>query len=80
MCIPCVMCGACMELDQSADRPQHETVCPDCGRPVAEDDICCPSCHTLLPLNVLSRRKTQRATPTAEPAEFRGLNNRSLLR
>lgn len=54
MCIHCVMCGACMGL-QEGDPAQYEHVCPECGVQVAESDISCPACHTFLPHNARAR-------------------------
>ena len=46
MCIPCVMCGACVDPDNAVDL--EEGVCPDCGEPVPDDAVSCPSCYTFL--------------------------------
>ncbi len=56
MCIPCVMCGACMDLDESADL-EPETTCPECGLPVSPSDISCPNCFTILTTNVFLKRQ-----------------------
>lgn len=66
MCIPCVMCGACMGLQEDAPA-QHECTCPECGMPVAASDFSCPSCHTFLPLNARAKAaaaKTASSTDT----------------
>ena len=46
MCIPCVMCGACVDPDNAVDL--EEGVCPDCGEPVPDDAVSCPNCYTFL--------------------------------
>lgn len=56
MCIPCVMCGACMDLD-ALDNLEYETSCPECGQPVSPSDISCPNCFTLLTANVFLKRQ-----------------------
>lgn len=63
MCIPCVMCGACMGLDDDFALGMHETECPECGHPVAETDISCPFCYAFLPMNAKER---QRQSPEQE--------------
>ncbi|MBC2890369.1 zinc ribbon domain-containing protein [Gordonibacter massiliensis (ex Traore et al. 2017)] len=45
MCIPCVMCGACMDGDGTAAADGR---CPACGEPVAPDAVSCPKCFTFL--------------------------------
>ncbi len=45
MCIPCVMCGACMADAAGAARDGR---CPACGAEVAPDTVSCPECYTLL--------------------------------
>ena len=57
MCIPCVMCGACMDSSKLAADLQYETSCPECGCAVSQDDISCPQCPTLLSTNVLLQRR-----------------------
>lgn len=47
MCIPCVMCGACMERCEDGDAAKG--VCPECGREVPPDAFSCPSCYTFIP-------------------------------
>lgn len=47
MCIPCVMCGACMEESQGGTA--FDGTCPACGESVDADMISCPICFTLLP-------------------------------
>ncbi|RDB60507.1 hypothetical protein C1878_13705 [Gordonibacter sp. 28C] len=45
MCIPCVMCGACMD-GNGADVDDGR--CPACGEPVPDDALSCPHCFTFL--------------------------------
>lgn len=59
MCIPCTMCGACLE--RMGDLPPN--VCPSCGSEVPDDALVCPSCYTLVP-----RRREQPQTAEKEPA------------
>lgn len=47
MCIPCVMCGACMESG-AADAVENGR-CPSCGEAVPPDAVSCPHCYTFLP-------------------------------
>lgn len=46
MCIPCVMCGACM-ADESGEHIDDGR-CPECGEPVPDDAVSCPKCFTFL--------------------------------
>ena len=46
MCIPCVMCGACM--DGEGMQGVKEGRCPSCGEIVPPDAISCPHCYTFL--------------------------------
>lgn len=46
MCIPCVMCGACM--DGEGMQGVEEGRCPSCGEIVPQDAISCPHCYTFL--------------------------------
>lgn len=46
MCIPCVMCGACM--DGEGMQGVEEGRCPSCGKIVPPDAISCPHCYTFL--------------------------------
>lgn len=46
MCIPCVMCGACM-ADGSSERIDDGR-CPECGEPVPDNAVSCPKCFTFL--------------------------------
>lgn len=46
MCIPCVMCGACM--DGEGMQGVEEGRCPSCGEIVPPDAISCPHCYTFL--------------------------------
>lgn len=46
MCIPCVMCGACM--DGKGMQGVEEGRCPSCGEIVPPDAISCPHCYTFL--------------------------------
>ena len=46
MCIPCVMCGACM--DGEGMQGVEEGRCPSCGEIVPPDAISCPYCYTFL--------------------------------
>lgn len=46
MCIPCVMCGACM--DGEGMQGVEEGRCPSCGEVVPPDAISCPHCYTFL--------------------------------
>lgn len=47
MCIPCVMCGACM--DAGAADAVADGRCPACGEQVPPDAVSCPHCYTFLP-------------------------------
>ena len=46
MCIPCVMCGACM-ADESGEHIDDGR-CPECGEPVPDNAVSCPKCFTFL--------------------------------
>ena len=46
MCIPCVMCGVCM--DGEGMQGVEEGRCPSCGEIVPPDAISCPHCYTFL--------------------------------
>lgn len=46
MCIPCVMCGACMDAASDGVRDGR---CPACGAEVPPDAVSCPECYTFLP-------------------------------
>ena len=46
MCIPCVMCSACM-ADGSGERIDDGR-CPECGEPVPDNAVSCPKCFTFL--------------------------------
>ena len=46
MCIPCVMCGACM--DGEGMQGVEEGRCPSCGEIVPPDAVSCPHCYTFL--------------------------------
>lgn len=46
MCIPCVMCGACM--DGEGMQGVEEGRCPSCSEIVPPDAISCPHCYTFL--------------------------------
>lgn len=46
MCIPCVMCGACM--DGEGMQGVEEDRCPSCGEVVPPDAISCPHCYAFL--------------------------------
>lgn len=46
MCIPCVMCGACM-TDSNGERADDGR-CPECGEPVPNNAVSCPKCFTFL--------------------------------
>ena len=46
MCIPCVMCGACMGGDGMPTVTDDR--CPSCGEPVPPDAVSCPHCYTFL--------------------------------
>ncbi|GKG90110.1 hypothetical protein CE91St32_11520 [Gordonibacter pamelaeae] len=54
MCIPCVMCGACM-ADESGEHIDDGR-CPECGEPVLDNAVSCPKCFTFLyrPSNVMA--------------------------
>lgn len=45
MCIPCVMCGACMS---GASIDVNDGRCPECGSEVPPDAVSCPVCYTFL--------------------------------
>lgn len=47
MCIPCVMCGAC--IGEYRGDPMDEGKCPECGEGIDPESICCPHCYTLIP-------------------------------
>lgn len=59
MCIPCVMCGACMEKVEDGD-DSFDTTCPECGEPVAPSDLSCPHCFAFLPHNAACRARRGR--------------------
>ncbi len=46
MCIPCVMCGSCIN-PQNAETLALGT-CPECGLEVPDDAISCPNCYAFL--------------------------------
>lgn len=46
MCIPCVMCGAC--IDPANAESINEGVCPECGMGVSEDAVSCPNCYAFI--------------------------------
>ena len=46
MCIPCVMCGGCVDPNNAVSL--EEGVCPECGSAVDEDALSCPYCYTFL--------------------------------
>ncbi len=46
MCIPCVMCGAC--LDPANAEAIAEGVCPECGQEISEDVVSCPNCYAFI--------------------------------
>lgn len=46
MCIPCVMCGACID-PQNAESVVSGT-CPECGKDVSDDAVSCPNCYAFL--------------------------------
>lgn len=52
MCIPCVMCGACMNGEGM--QGVEEGRCPSCGEIVPPDAISCPHCYTFLYRNPAS--------------------------
>lgn len=59
MCIPCVMCGACME---AASSEVSEGRCPECGSEVPPGAVSCPVCYTFLSV---SPRAETRCPPSA---------------
>ena len=70
MCIPCVMCGACM-ADGSGERIDDGR-CPECGEPVPDNAVSCPKCFTFLhrPSEVMTNTiKTNEAHATAGSSE-----------
>ena len=76
MCIPCVMCGACM-ADGSGERIDDGR-CPECGEPVPDNAVSCPKCFTFLyrPSNVMASttkkdgtNKAHGTTGSGEPAK-----------
>lgn len=69
MCIPCVMCGACMGLDEDAAELTAETICPECGEAVSAADITCPSCFTFLAKNAMLKKKRDEAQASPPSAE-----------
>lgn len=46
MCIPCVMCGACMNGEGM--QGVEDGRCPSCGEIVPPDAASCPHCYTFL--------------------------------
>ena len=46
MCIPCVMCGACMNGEGM--QGVEDGRCPSCGEIVLPDAVSCPHCYTFL--------------------------------
>lgn len=71
MCIPCVMCGACMSADNASAVADGR--CPACGAPVAPDDVSCPSCYAFLYRRPAAHAAGQHAAgpPSADsPAPF----------
>lgn len=46
MCIPCVMCGACMNGEGM--QGVEDGRCSSCGEVVPPDAISCPHCYTFL--------------------------------
>lgn len=46
MCIPCVMCGACIDPDNAEAVALGS--CPECGMEVPDDAISCPNCFAFL--------------------------------
>lgn len=46
MCIPCVMCGACMNGEGM--QGIEDGRCPSCGEIVPPDAVSCPHCYTFL--------------------------------
>lgn len=73
MCIPCVMCGACM-ADGSGERIDDGR-CPECGEPVPDDAVSCPECFTFLyrpsgvMANTMKKDGASEARGTAESGE-----------
>lgn len=65
MCIPCVMCGACMGLGDNEGELAAETVCPECGEAVAPTDITCPNCFTFLARNAMLKKRLEDASKGA---------------
>lgn len=68
MCIPCVMCGACMGVGSDE---QPSTVCPECGSKVQRSDIRCPECYTVLPGNLAARKANLANTGEEAAAQLR---------
>lgn len=71
MCIPCVMCGACMGLSEDGAPIASETSCPECGEVVGATDVTCPHCFTFLPANaMLKKRVEERAAESEDERGF----------
>lgn len=45
MCIPCVMCGACMDAAAGGARDGR---CPACGAELPPGAVSCPACFTFV--------------------------------
>ncbi len=69
MCIPCVMCGACMGLGDDEGELMAETVCPECGKAVNATDVTCPNCYTFLAKNAMLNKQRENARAAAPSAE-----------
>ena len=69
MCIPCVMCGACMGLGDDEGELMAETVCPECGKAFNATDVTCPSCYTFLAKNAMLNKQRENARAAAPSAE-----------
>lgn len=49
MCIPCVMCGQC--IDETLDILLDKVICPTCHESIDGKKMVCPYCYQLLSLN-----------------------------
>lgn len=67
MCIPCVMCGACM--DGEGMQGVEEGRCPSCGEIVPPDAISCPHCYTFL-YRKLAQQDPQKQDLNTEAVAF----------
>lgn len=69
MCIPCVMCGACM--DGEGMQGVEEGRCPSCGEIVPPDAISCPHCYAFLYRKPVQQDRQERDSGTEAVASNR---------